>query len=98
MWFYGLLGHLTERWLLSAGEPASIQNDLLCGEGDIESTEPTKSLMRIAARIDAGDPRRRDRFLSLTAADAWRELEAGNRSDEILHLFEVISFFFDYIL
>ncbi|MBU6376302.1 MAG: hypothetical protein KGQ59_09930, partial [Bdellovibrionales bacterium] len=51
MIFFGLLKKLTEKWLPGA-ESASIQNDLLCGEGDLESTEPTKMLMRIASWVD----------------------------------------------
>ena len=54
MVFFGLLKKLTEKWL--GAESASLQNDLLCGQGDLESTEPTKTLMRIAAWIDQ-DPK-----------------------------------------
>mgnify|MGYP003353213987 CR=1 FL=1 len=43
MVFFGLLKKLTEKWL-PGPESASLQNDLLCGEGDLESTEPTKML------------------------------------------------------
>ncbi|MHC1743408.1 MAG: PEP/pyruvate-binding domain-containing protein [Syntrophobacteraceae bacterium] len=45
---FGLLKSLTEKWLVAKGKSASLQNDLLVGEGDLESTEPTKMLMRIA--------------------------------------------------
>jgi pyruvate,water dikinase len=51
MVFFGLLKKLTEKWL-PGPDSASLQNDLLCGEGDLESTEPTKMLMRIADWID----------------------------------------------
>ncbi|NDD91789.1 hypothetical protein EBZ37_06865 [bacterium] len=51
MIFFGLLKKLTEKWL-GGPDSASLQNDLLCGEGDLESTEPTKMLMRIADWID----------------------------------------------
>jgi len=50
MVFFGLLKKLTEKWL--GKDAGSLQNDLLCGQGDLESTEPTKMLMRIAAWID----------------------------------------------
>ena len=56
MVFFGLLKKLTEEWVAEGNQGASLQNDLLCGEGDLESTEPTKTLMRIAQRIDTGDP------------------------------------------
>jgi pyruvate,water dikinase len=51
MVFFGLLKKFTEKWLRGP-DSASLQNDLLCGEGDLESTEPTKMLMRIADWID----------------------------------------------
>lgn len=53
MVFYGILKKLCVGWC--ADETGSLQNDLLCGEGEIESTEPTKAIMRmaIAARADA---------------------------------------------
>ena len=38
----------------SAGHPIQ-SGRLLCGQGDLESTEPTKMLMRIAEKIDHGD-------------------------------------------
>ncbi|HYO78042.1 MAG TPA: PEP/pyruvate-binding domain-containing protein [Thermoanaerobaculia bacterium] len=51
MIFYGTLKKLSENW---CGE-ASLQNDLLAGEGGIESAEPAKMLLRFAelARPDA---------------------------------------------
>ncbi len=53
MIFYGVLKQLCVKW---AGDKAgTLQNDLLCGEGDVESTEPTKAIMQMAldVRIDA---------------------------------------------
>lgn len=64
---FGLLKELTARWIEhadGAGARASLQNDLLCGEGDLKSTEPTRLLMRIAEAVDRGDPARRERFLN----------------------------------
>ncbi len=53
MLFFGLLKKLTEKWIQPGEtESASLQNDLLCGQGDLDSTEPTKMLMRIAEKID----------------------------------------------
>ncbi|HEV3484941.1 MAG TPA: PEP/pyruvate-binding domain-containing protein, partial [Vicinamibacterales bacterium] len=51
MIFYGTLKKLTTSW---CNDP-SLQNDLLAGEGGIESAEPAKMLLRIAelARPDA---------------------------------------------
>ena len=65
MVFFGLLKKLTENWVMekAGDEAASLQNDLLCGQGDLESTEPTKALMRIAKRIDQGDAQYRSWYL-----------------------------------
>ncbi len=49
---FGLLKKLTSRWLGHLGD--GLQNDLLCGEGSIESAEPTRELIRLAVEV-AGD-------------------------------------------
>jgi pyruvate,water dikinase len=54
MVFYGTLKRLCAAWCGDAS--GSLQNDLLCGEGGIESTEPTKALLRLAAEARR-DPR-----------------------------------------
>ncbi len=87
MIFFGLLKSLTEKWLAGGDEGSSLQNDLLCGEGDLESTEPTKMLMRIAEEIDTGDPAFREWFLSTDVSRVWEEISAGERSPEVLARF-----------
>ena len=47
MVFYGTLKKLCVSWC--GDESGSLQNDLICGEGGIESTEPTKMLLALAA-------------------------------------------------
>ncbi len=47
MIFYGVLRKLTAKWC--GDEGGSLQNDLISGEGGIESTEPAKQLLRMAA-------------------------------------------------
>ena len=91
MVFFGLLKKLTERWI-SQDEPgtrtgegperqlgwaSSLQNDLLCGEGGLVSTAPTRMLMKIAARIDDGDARTRAWFIDSPPDQVWRELSAA---------------------
>ena len=49
MVFYGVLKKLCQNWCRDT--EGSLQNDLLCGEGGIESTEPTKALMRMAQLV-----------------------------------------------
>ncbi len=56
---YGLLRKLCRDWC--GDESQSLQNDLICGNGDIESTEPTRMLMHLALRIQR-DPPMRVRF------------------------------------
>lgn len=45
IWF-GVFGRLVERWL--PAEPATLANDLLCGEGGVISTEPARRVMALA--------------------------------------------------
>ena len=49
MIFFGVLGRITERWL--PGAPATLVNDLLCGEGGIVSTEPARRVMALARQV-----------------------------------------------
>ncbi len=84
MIFFGLLKKLTEKWLAEGDEGSSLQNDLLCGEGDLASTEPTKMLMRIAEMIDKGDPAFREWFISTDVDRIWPELADNGRSPEVL--------------
>lgn len=95
MIFFGLLKKLTEKWVARGDEGGSLQNDLLCGQGDLESTEPTKTLMRIARVVDLGDKETREWFLKQKPADAWAELvteakagRSASKRAEIYHLFE----------
>jgi rifampicin phosphotransferase len=50
IWF-GVLGRLMERWL--PGEPATLVNDLLAGEGGMISTEPARRVMALAGQVAA---------------------------------------------
>lgn len=74
MVFFGALKSLTSKWVESGDAGASLQNDLLCGQGDLESTEPTKWLMRIAREIDEGDSGFREFFLSGSSEAIWKAL------------------------
>jgi len=76
MVFFGLLKALTRKWLDAGAEAGALQNDLLCAQGDLASTEPTSALMRIAAEIDRGDPAFREWFMSTPAREAWASMPA----------------------
>lgn len=84
MIFFGLLKKLTCAWVKS--DDPSLQNDLLCGEGGLESAEPTKMLMKIAGLIDAGDADFRKWFLEKASLDGMKGIK--ERSVEIYNLFQ----------
>ena len=77
MVFFGLLKQLTGTWLGEDPDTSTLHNDLLCGEGDLESTEPTKMLMRIAQKIDTGPDRTRQWFLDTSARELWADMKGG---------------------
>ncbi len=53
MVFYGTLKKLCTNWC--GDDNGALQNNLICGEGDIASTEPTRLLMASARKIKAGE-------------------------------------------
>lgn len=63
MVFFGVIKSLTEKWIKNHSNP-SLYNDLLAGQGDLPSTEPTRMLMRIAEDIEKGDPALREWIVS----------------------------------
>jgi len=74
MVFYGTLKRLAASWCGDAS--GSLQNDLICGEGGIESTEPTKMLLAMAAAA-----RRRPEVVELLRASPPEVLAAQVPSD-----------------
>lgn len=48
---FGIFKKLTEKWLSHLG--ANFHNDLLAGNGNLESAEPTKELIRMSGLIEA---------------------------------------------
>ena len=75
---FGLLKNLTEKWVAGtgAGDAASLQNDLLCGSGDLKSTEPMHMLLAIAAEVDRDADIRR-RLLDETPEGFWEVMQQG---------------------
>jgi pyruvate,water dikinase len=53
MFFFGVLKKLTEKWIKT--EKVNLQNDLLCGQGDLDSTLPTITLMKMAQKFDQNE-------------------------------------------
>ena len=73
MVFFGILKSLTAKWIQGV-ESSSLQNDLLCGQGDLPSTEPTRWLIRIAAQISQGDDAFKKWFATTPPRIIWHEL------------------------
>lgn len=76
MVFYGTLKKLCVSWC--GDESGSLQNDLICGEGGIESTEPTRMLLRMAADARKDSELRR-RLLEGSPENLAREIPADPR-------------------
>jgi rifampicin phosphotransferase len=76
MVFYGTLKRLCVSWC--GDESGSLQNDLICGEGGIESTEPTKMLLALAAEARR-QPELRALLLAGRPEDLAREIPADPR-------------------
>jgi rifampicin phosphotransferase len=70
---FGILKKLTSKWLAKLGD--SLQNDLLCGEGNLESAEPTRELIRMAGLIQA-DPALRALLEATPSEDCMEVLES----------------------
>lgn len=71
---FGLLRKLTTTWLKDLD--STIQNDLLAGEGGLESAEPTKALLRLANKASQDD----DLKKLLESTDPKDGLEALSQS------------------
>jgi phosphohistidine swiveling domain-containing protein len=93
---FGRLKKLSVQWLqLSENEAVALQNDLLCGQGDLQSMEPTRLLCRIAQWVDEEAPKTRAWLLSTPTAELvasrrqWPDHAAGfsQRFDGYLALF-----------
>ena len=83
---YGLLRKLCHDWC--GDESHSLQNDLICGNGDIESTEPTRLLMRLALRIRQR-PEWRELFSSCDHLELARRVPVDPAYKEIADEIEV---------
>lgn len=73
MVFFGVLKSLTEKWIKNSNP--SLYNDLLSGQGDLPSTEPTRMLMRIAEKIDKQGMK--EQFLKKSATEILSDFRKG---------------------
>jgi phosphohistidine swiveling domain-containing protein len=85
MIFFGLLRSLTTKWVTSkgGGDSAALQNDLLCGTGDLESIMPTRMLMTIAASVDGANPEVRTWFMETPPSELIADLRARRKSPAV---------------
>lgn len=68
---FGMLRKLTQKWL-AATDP-DLQNDLIAAEGNLESAEPTRVLLRLAHRAKT-DPALEALLLATPAEDLYETL------------------------
>lgn len=80
MIFYGILKKLTVKW--GVDKQGSLQNDLLCGEGGIKSTEVTTQLIYLAREIEKNGELKR-KFLEASAEGALSLLRKEAEFSEI---------------
>lgn len=85
MIYYGILKKLCGRWC--GDTTGSLQNDLLCGEGGIASTEPTRALLRLAA-LAQRQPDLREWILTRSASELVTAVPADDRFREFATQFE----------
>lgn len=92
MVFFGALKSMTEKWIKTDQASVSLQNDLLCGQGDLDSALPVKTLMKIAQKIDQNDGQR-SFILETDSNEAWGKLNQGEQPEikamisDYLHLY-----------
>lgn len=87
---FGVLKKLTNQWL-SALDP-NIQNDLLAGEGGLESAEPTRALIRLAyeASLNAD---LKNKILGVDPKDGLEMLNQSGYKEFYTHVQEYIDRF-----
>lgn len=87
---FGTLKKLTAKWL--SGLDATIQNNLLAGEGNLESAEPTKMLIRMAGWV-ASKPDLRELIEKTPSSDGLEALNQSPHQDFYKQVLEYIDRF-----
>jgi len=85
MIFYGLLKNLTIKWDLDS--QGVMQNDLLCGEGGIKSTQVTTQLFYLAFSIER-DTHLKSAFLEVPPQEALSRLKNDKSFSAVKEKFE----------
>lgn len=87
MVFFGMVKKMTRKWVPGdAGE--SLQNDLVAGEGDVLSTEPTTDLIKISELISKGDKKALEEVTSLDAKDLADKYKDRSLNSTVLELMD----------
>ncbi|MBI1903797.1 MAG: phosphoenolpyruvate synthase, partial [Planctomycetia bacterium] len=85
MIYFGVLKKLCASWC--GDTTGALQNDLICGEGGVESAEPARMLLRLA-QMAQGEPALRDRILHDRLEDLPATIAADPRSAAFQAQFE----------
>jgi phosphohistidine swiveling domain-containing protein len=89
MIFFGTLKKLCEKWIKTDEETFNLQNDLLCGQGDVDSTLPTITLMQLSQKYDQ-DQSIQKLFLESQTEDLiqkFRENQLPQEVSDDIHLY-----------
>ena len=78
MLLFGILKKLTDKWI-SSKETELLQNDLLCGQGNITSVQPTKKLMNLACKIDTSLPEEKNWLLNSSLDKLLEEIKTTRK-------------------
>ncbi|MBK22588.1 MAG: phosphoenolpyruvate synthase [Halobacteriovorax sp.] len=87
---YGIFKKLTEKWLSHLGD--AFHNDLLAGNGNLESAEPTKRLIIMAGKIDKIEGLK-NLILNTPNADCLESLNQSEYKDFYEEVKEYIDLF-----
>jgi len=82
MIFYGTLKACCQKWC--GDDKGTLQNNLICGEGGIASTEPTRMLMKLASDIK-GNSQVKELFLQSSPADLVTAVPKYPECQKIYH-------------
>lgn len=87
---YGIFKKLTEKWLSHLGD--AFHNDLLAGNGNLESAEPTKRLIIMSGKVDK-IPGLKKLILETPNADCLEHLNQSEYQDFYSEVKEYIDLF-----
>lgn len=85
---FGIFKKLTDKWLSHLG--AGFSNDLLAGNGNLESAEPTRRLIVLAGEVDK-NPDLKKLILNTSAAESLESLRQSSHHQFYAHVLEYID-------